>query len=143
MFLNKSVIRLLAKSLKGNTQAFTLLEVMIAISILAVSFAALYGSQSRSLSYAAESIFNTHAPLLASMKLAELKAEDEEIIDGDGDFGDDYLGYSWTIETEEASFDDSELLADLSIPIQKITMTISWTEASFSYTSVSYIAQEE
>lgn len=116
-----------------NKQGFTLLEVMIAVSILAIALVALFGSQSRSLSQATEAHFNVVAPMLASGKLAELKAETTAPNNDNGDFGDEYPGYTWEIETEDAIFDSPDALGNLEKPLQKVELTVSWNETKYSY----------
>lgn len=119
-----------------NRKAFTLLEVMIAVSIIAIALVALFGSQSRSLSQATEAHFNIAAPMLASGKLAELVAGTDAPNNDEGDFGDEFPGYSWKIETETASFDSPEALVNLSKlekPLQKIELTVLWSESKFQY----------
>jgi general secretion pathway protein I len=122
----------------GNDQAFTLLEVMIAVSIIAIALVALFGSQSRSLSNATEAHFNVIAPMLASGKLAELDSEGVAPNNGEGDFGDEFPGYRWTIETESARFDSPEALADLEEPLQKVELTVLWSETKFNYSLTYY-----
>jgi general secretion pathway protein I len=117
----------------NNKQGFTLLEVMIAVSIMAIALVALFGSQSRSLSHATEAHFNVVAPMLASGKLAELKADTSAPNNDNGDFGDEYPGYTWEIETENASFDSPDALGDLKNPLQKVELTVSWNETRYSY----------
>jgi general secretion pathway protein I len=106
---------------------------MIAVSIMAIALVALFGSQSRSLSYATEAHFNIIAPMLASGKLAELKAATSAPNNDDGDFGDEYPGYTWEIETENAIFDSPEALGNLEKPLQKVELTISWNETRYNY----------
>jgi len=127
----------------GGNGAFTLLEVMIAVSIIAIALVALFGSQSRSLSHATEAHFNIVAPMLASGKLAELEAADTAPNNDDGDFGDEFPGYSWKVETERASFDSPEALAKLEKPLQKIELTVLWSETKFSYTLTYYGSWQE
>ena len=117
---------------------FTLLEVMIAISILAIAFATLFGSQSRSLSNATETLFNTHAPMLASLKLAELESGVISSGEISGDFGEDFPGYGWEMVVEDAGLYTIEALADLEVPIKKVILTISWSETPLSYSLVYY-----
>jgi general secretion pathway protein I len=126
-----------------NKGAFTLLEVMIAVSIIAIALVALFGSQSRSLSHATEAHFNIVAPMLASGKLAELEAADTAPNNDDGDFGDEFPGYSWKVETDRASFDSPEALAKLENPLQKIELTVLWSETKFSYTLTYYGSWQE
>jgi general secretion pathway protein I len=122
----------------GNSRAFTLLEVMVAVSIIAVALVALFGSQSRSLSHATEAHFNIVAPMLASGKLAELKSSNEAPDNDERDFGEDFPGYRWKIETEDASFTSPEGLANLTTPLQKVEVTVLWNETNFSYTLTYY-----
>jgi general secretion pathway protein I len=122
----------------GNKQAFTLLEVMIAVSIIAIALVALFGSQSRSLSHATEAHFNIVAPMLASGKLAELESGNVASDNDEGDFGDEFPGYSWKIETENATFDSPEALANLEKPLQKVELTVLWSETKFSYSLTYY-----
>ncbi|MGB3211243.1 MAG: prepilin-type N-terminal cleavage/methylation domain-containing protein [Desulforhopalus sp.] len=117
----------------GNNQAFTLLEVMIAVSITAIALTALFGSQSKSLSHATEAQFNIIAPMLASGKLAELEAAIDAPNNDEGDFGDEFPGYSWKVATETAYFNSPEALTNLEKPLQKVDVTVEWNETKFQY----------
>lgn len=114
---------------------------MIAVSIIAIALVALFGSQSRSLSNATEANFNIVAPMLASGKLAELEGAKDAPVGDEGDFGEDFSGYTWKLETEDASFASSEVLAELTKlenPLKRLELTVSWTGTNFSYTLVYY-----
>lgn len=129
--------------LLNTKRAFTLLEVMIAVSIMAIALVALFGSQSRSLSLATEAHFNIVAPMLAAGKLAEIKGGKAFSANDDGDFGEKFPGYSWTIETEDALFDRPEALTKLAKPLQKIAVTVLWNETNYSYTLTYYDREKE
>lgn len=115
-------------------RAFTLLEVMIAVSIMAIALVTLLGSQSRSLSLATEARFNVIGPMLASLKLAEVEAGLVEPVDGAGNFGDDFPKYSWEMVVEEATFDTLKILSEMKKPLQKVVLTVRWEDTPFSYT---------
>lgn len=117
--------------------AFTLLEVMVAVAIIAVALVTLLGSQSRSLSYATEAKFNIVAPMLASLKLAEVERGIVAIANDEGDFGEDFAGYSWKLEVEDAEL---ELAAPVRMkkPLRKITLTVAWSGSPFRHTLTSY-----
>ena len=120
-----------------NHNGFTLLEVMIALAILAIALTSLFGSQSSSVSLAAESRFNTQAPLLAQLQLARLSTT--EILESDsGDFGNDFPGYRWEATVEEALFPDSELLQPLDNTLLHLTLVVFWGEDLYSYRLESY-----
>ena len=116
-----------------NSSAFTLLEVMIAIAILAITLATLYGSQARSLSYATEARFNFVAPELATAKLAELQSGVRNLINDSGDFGEDFPGYTWSLEINDATFDNIESLADLNEPLQQINLAVKRDGVPYNY----------
>jgi len=78
---------------------FTLMEVMIAMTILAIALVAIFQSQSQSISMSTDSRFMTTASLLAQSKMVEVEAA--STLDNqtkDGDFGPDYPQYVWHLE---------------------------------------------
>ena len=79
-----------------KNRGFTLLEVMISVAIIAIALTALLGSQSQSVSYANSAKFETMAALLAQKKMSEMVIQDPaSLTSANGDFGDDYPGYTW------------------------------------------------
>ena len=88
----------------SKTAGFTLLEVMIAVSLIAIAVVTLIGSQSQSVSLATVSKFETMASLLAQRKLTELSLQDfASVNDGEGDFGEDFPGFTWKMKVDELS----------------------------------------
>ncbi|MBW1635670.1 MAG: prepilin-type N-terminal cleavage/methylation domain-containing protein [Deltaproteobacteria bacterium] len=114
-------------------QGFTLLEVMIAIAIMAIALTTLYGSQSRSLSHATEAYFNIVAPSLAAAKLAELQSGVDDPTSGSGDFGEEFSSYIWLLEVADANLEEIEPLADMGNKIQRIDLKVEWSDSPFSY----------
>lgn len=104
---------------------FTLLEVMIAVAIIAIALMAVLGSQSQGLSLAGESIFNRTASLLAQGKMAEIEAvKDQRDLNSDsGDFGDEFPGYIWQLSVHEVLFDGAEKISDR---LKQIDLEVSW-----------------
>jgi len=83
-------------------QGFTLLEVMVSVTIIAIALVTLIGSQSQSVSIATLSRFDTTASLLAQQKLAELALGGfDELRSDSGDFGEEFSAYSWTVEVSD------------------------------------------
>ena len=116
---------------------FTLLEVMIAMAILAIALTSLFGAQSASVALATETRFNIQAPLLAKMQLATIRSSDN-IFDDSGDFGEEFPGFQWELTVEDAIFPDSEILLGLDGKLQHLTLLITWGEEIFSYQLDSY-----
>jgi general secretion pathway protein I len=138
IFRVKKLLRTMSKPSTSLTSlhdsaAFTLLEVMIAIAIMAIALTTLYGSQSRSLSYATEAHFYVVASSLAAAKLAELQSGVGELVSDSGDFGDDFPGYSWQLEVEDATLEEFDSLADLEDGLQRVDLNVEWSESSYNY----------
>jgi len=89
---------------KKENRGFTLLEVMIAVAILAM--VVVFQSQSQSISMAGNARFLTTASLLAQGRMAEIEAAAVTgISSGSGDFGEDYPDYIWRVEVTDTDLD--------------------------------------
>lgn len=84
--------------MRGENAGFTLLEVMIAMSILAIGLVAVLQMQSQSISMATEARFLTTASLLAQSKMADLEGMNAlSNLTQKGDFAPDYPDYGWSL----------------------------------------------
>ena len=112
------------KKLRANiSYGFTLLEVMIAMTIIAIALTAIMGSQSQSVTIVNEVKFNTTAPLLAQTKITEIEIkEPDETVSDSGSFGEDFPGYSWKLSVKEASLQCPEAVSD---HLKQIDLTVS------------------
>jgi general secretion pathway protein I len=99
---------------------FTLLEVMVAIAILAIALVAVLRSQAHTVFVAGEARLSTTASLLAQSKLAEIESNREDSTQGD--FGEDFPNYSW-----ETSIRKTELKQ-----LKEVILTIKWQEQSLT-----------
>jgi general secretion pathway protein I len=87
---------------RTSEKGFTLLEVMIAVAILAITLVAVFQSQSQSISMAGNARFLTTASLLAQSKMAEMEAIGMKNIKTEaGDFGRDFADYEWRMTVKE------------------------------------------
>jgi prepilin-type N-terminal cleavage/methylation domain-containing protein len=80
---------------------FTLLEVTLALAILAVTFTALSTLQVRNLTLTAEDRVLTQATLAARDLLAQIQLGMISPRDGEGDFGSDHLGWRWILRVRD------------------------------------------
>ena len=102
---------------------FTLMEVMVALSVVAIALMAIYRMHSQTLFMDARGRFDTVATLLMSQKLADIDTTELKDLSGDnGDFSDAHPGYAWQIQTEDVS---SDLLKEDGPTLKRITVTIS------------------
>jgi general secretion pathway protein I len=102
---------------------FTLLEVMIAVAIIAIVLVAVFGSQSQSLSLANDAKFSTTAALLAQRKMAEVEMEDSlDVSSASGDFGEDFPEYQWELDISEVPLPGIEGLEFL----KQVDVAVRW-----------------
>ena len=109
----------------GSEAGFTLLEVMIAVAIIAIALMAVLGSQSQGVSLAGESRFNRTAALLAQGKMAEIEAvkDQGDLNSNSGDFGDEFPGYAWQLSVDDVLFEGVEKLSDR---LKQIDLKVTW-----------------
>jgi len=126
-----------------NRKAFTLLEVIVAIAIIAISLTTLFSAQSGSISLATEAKFNTNASLLAGLKLAELESGKIEATDSQGDFGEDFPGYTWKLEEQTVSVNVPDLSEIIDKNLRCIDISIFWQEDAYAYTVRYYMRKKD
>jgi len=115
---------------------FTLLEVMVALAIMAIVLVSVYRMHSQTLAMNMTNRFYTLAPLLAQSKLAELEANTSVAFAGDsGNFGDEYPGYSWNISTEDVT---AEALGEIARDMKQIDVTVMLNDSEYIYSFRTY-----
>lgn len=112
---------------RWNQQGFTLLEVLVAVMILALTLTALLQQFSLAQRAGVVSWDNTRAVLHAREKLEELKSR-HELTEGteSGDFDD---GYTWqtTVSPYEYSWaEDDEVFESLRYETVRLDVSVSW-----------------
>ena len=122
---------------KGSAEnGFTLMEVMVALSVVAIALMAIYRMHTQTLFMDARGRFDTVAAMLARQKLADVDAMDLKDLTGDsGDFGNAQPGYAWQIQSEEVS---SDLLKEDGPTLKRITVIISFNEEESLFSLTTY-----
>jgi len=114
-----------------NHTGFTLLEVMVALSIIAIALTSVYKLHGQTIDMFNDIKFYTSAPLLAQSKMAEIEIMDaDDLSDNGGDFGDDFPGFNWEVTVNEV---ESELLETFSENLKRIDLTVSLNDDQFTY----------
>jgi len=120
------------KSQKG----FTLLEMMIAMSILTIAVVSIFKLQGQSVNMITSVRFYTQAPLLARLALsqfeAKLVAEDPDLDSDYGSFGDDFPGYEFNIVANEIEDIDEEFEFIIKY-IKTVDVEVRWEALGISY----------
>jgi type IV pilus assembly protein PilV len=116
----------------GQASGFTLLEVLIAVTVIGVGFMAAASMQGTSISGNSRSAFMTAATYLAEDKLEELRNTDymaitaagspENNIDELGNAGGIY-SRSWTVVNDSPG-----------LLMKEVTVTVDWVERGVSHT---------
>jgi len=97
---------------------FTLVEMVVATILLAVGGVAAMMAISASIRTVGDAESYSRAAMLAEMRLAELEAQPETVSSGEqqGDFGEEYPGYTWTQTVEPTDLSD----------VVRVTVTVKW-----------------
>ena len=121
---------------RDQKKGFTLLEVMVALSIIAIVLVSVYRMHAQTVSMNNEVRFYATAPMLAQIKMAEIESESlEDIGDDSGDYGDEFPDYRWSIVIDDV---ESTALGNIAKDLKKIDLLISFNNDEFIYNSRSY-----
>ena len=102
---------------------FTLIEVMAAVSIIAMVLVGIYKMQAQTISMDYALKFYTLAPLLAQGKMTEIEIQSLEGQAGDsGVFGEEFPGYSWRVSFNDV---ESEALGKAAKDLIRVDATVS------------------
>jgi general secretion pathway protein I len=123
------------KNQRRLPSGFTLLEVMIALSIIAIVLVSVYRLQSQTVLMSIRSRFDTIAPLLAQQKLSEIEIDPKSAKSDTGSFGDAFPGYSWQVTMTAVT---SELLGQLSDNMKQINVQIIFQDGDSVYNLRAY-----
>ena len=97
---------------KSKAKGLTLLEVLVAVAILAIAMVAILKANVQNLDGLTKSRETTTASLLAASKLAEIEAAGvANWGESQGDFGEDYPEYTWQVETTSTEVEGLERIA--------------------------------
>ena len=121
-----------------SNRGFTLLEVMIAVALIAIALTTLLGSQSQSVSFANSAKFETMAALLAQGKMSEIALQQETPASDSGDFGDEYPGYAWEVEVSDISIEGVDNISDY---LKQVDLTVTWGVFSYNVRLYHYVAE--
>ena len=115
---------------------FTLMEVMVALSVVAIALLAIYRMHSQTLFMNERGRFDTIAAMLAREKLADIDSGAlADLTSDSGDFGGDHPGYAWRIDTETVV---SDLLKDDGPLLKRISLTVSFNADEAVFNLVTY-----
>ncbi|MCF8068679.1 MAG: prepilin-type N-terminal cleavage/methylation domain-containing protein [Desulfobacterales bacterium] len=119
-----------------SPQGFTLFEVMIAITVIAIVLTAVYQLHAQTISMNMNARFYTVAPLLAQGKMVEIETRQlNDLTDDSGNFGENYPDYFWQVAVEDF---ENEELGDTVNGLKKISVVVNRNEGGMVYEVVGY-----
>ena len=123
----------------SHDKGFTLLEVMIAVALIAIALTTLLGSQSQSVSFANSAKFETMAALLAQSKMSEITMQEADSLSNDsGNFGDDYPGYAWEATVSDIAIEGVDNISDY---LMQIDLKVTWGVFNYNLRLFHYVAE--
>ena len=106
------------------SKGFTLLEIIVSISIIAVVLTAIYRMHFQTISTNQIARFHVIAPLLAQKRMALIeRASFADVANGSGDFGDKFPGFTWSESINDV---ESEILGNVASDVRKFDVTVSF-----------------
>ena len=118
------------------SSGFTLLEIMVAISIISIVLVTVYRMHAQTISMNVISRFQTTAPILAKKVLTETESKTlDDLADDSGDFGKEFSDYKWQVSVIEI---ESDTLGEIAKDLKQIEVTVSLNEDEDVYSIRSY-----
>lgn len=107
---------------RRSAAGFTLLEVMVAVAVIAIALVAVFQLHAQTVSMGSVARFYATAPMLAQARISELETAEPGAFQNDsGDFGNDFGGYVWTSTVEDI---ESEVLGRGAEALKRIEITV-------------------
>lgn len=120
---------------------FTLLEMMVAVAIIAIALVSVYKLHAQTIGLSAITRFNTTAALLAQSRLALVEAKPlADASDDSGDFGSEHPGYTYKIVISDV---ESEMFKNPGPTLKKIDIEIALNEDEQTYKLSTYRIETE
>jgi general secretion pathway protein I len=119
-----------------SKRGFTLLEIMVALAMIAIVLVAVYRMQAQTISMNIIGRFQTIAPFLAQQVMADIETTPaDELFDGSGDFGASFPNLTWSVTVEEFV---SETFGEIGKDFRRINVTITSTSDKQTYNLLTY-----
>jgi len=108
------------------SNGFTLLEIIVSISIIAIVLTAIYRMHFQTIFAVQIARFHVIAPLLAQKKMAQIERTGfADVANESGDFGDKFPGFTWSASINDV---ESEILGDVANDLKRLDVTISFND---------------
>jgi general secretion pathway protein I len=142
-FLTCRMTACLRRASVSRQGGFTLIEMMVAVSIIAIVLTAVYRLHSQTLMMTIGARFYTVAPLLAQNKLVDIELSSaKELTQGTGDFGKDFPAYTWEVAIDDTNSDQlktgSDKLKGAVEKLKRIDIKVLFNQGEMVYSLRTY-----
>ncbi|MDA3787362.1 MAG: prepilin-type N-terminal cleavage/methylation domain-containing protein [Desulfobacula sp.] len=123
---------------------FTLLEVMISVSIIALILTSLFRMQSGTIGLATADKFNSIAPALAQQLLVRMEHDLANWSEVEGDFGETFPGIKWACEISDSLFEEIDFISEENYNNFKridVEITDSSRQRSYKFTTWRFVIE--
>lgn len=128
----------------SKPKGFTLLEVIVSISLIAIVFVALFKMQSGTVELAGSARFNTIAPGLAHQVLADIESDLSDLTESSGEFDNELTGFEWRYQVSDFQAEDIDFMAEENLDaLKKIEITITDSESGNTYSLTTWRCAHE
>ena len=130
---------------KPGQGGFTLMEVLVAMTIVAIVLVSVFRMQSGSADLAAAQRFHTTAAQLALKQMAAVESSNFEMDGESGDFSPSFPGFHWRAGIEDLSFKGMDMLPENDTgSMKKISLAVTEPVSgrTFKLTSLRYVHED-
>ncbi len=116
-------------------RGFTLIEVLISMLILSITFLWLLKAETQGIDMSLRARFITTSTLLAQDRIAQVTSEKGSFMPGNdsGEFGEEYPGYAYTEDIESTAL----------VGYYKYTLTVTWGQGGkFENRFISFLSAD-
>jgi len=120
-----------------TNHGFTFLEIMVALSIIAITLTTIFKMHCQTVSMSFSAMFYSTAPLLAQEKLSELETMSISDMSSDsGNFDDPFNAYTWSVDIHDP--DETQFPEGVAKNLKKIDVAVSSESHQLTYTIQTY-----
>ena len=120
-----------------TNDGFTFLEIMVALSIIAIALTTIFKMHCQTVSMSFSAMFYSTAPLLAQSKLSELEAMSISDMSSDsGNFDDPFNAYTWSVDIHDP--DETQFPESVAKNLKKIDLVVSSESHQLAYAIQTY-----
>lgn len=127
----------------SDTRGFTLLEIMVSLTLISIVFVSLFKLQASTIHLAEYGKFQSTATLLARQAITIAERDLEQGSNLTGDFGDAFPGYLWKAQISDYLSFNSDIIPEKTAErLKRIDIEILYGDNTFTATTWRYLGSK-